>query len=133
MEFENFFRRWEEYQAGFGDLSKEFWLGCYSMKNENISSFQSYNTIQSEQQVKQPHSPPGNEMIHELTRDSNQKLVVELTDASGLLRYAMYNTFTIADEADDYRLQVLRTRGDGVVGMRFAIAEMIQKKLINLI
>ena len=76
---------------------------------------------------------PGNEMIHELTRDSNQKLVVELTDASGLLRYAMYNTFTIADEADDYRLQVLRTREDGVVGMRFAIAEMIQKKLINLI
>jgi len=33
---QNFFRGWNDYRTGFGDLNGEFWLGLYKIKSIRV-------------------------------------------------------------------------------------------------
>ena len=48
----------------------------------------------------------GLDKIHRLTNLANNKLRVELEDFDGNTAYAEYDTFAVADEADNFRLSV---------------------------
>ena len=74
----NFFRDWENYRHGFGQLQNEFWLG-----NENIHSM-----------CLQGLHPRGNELRIEMTNNKNVKI------------YAKYGTFNVGSAATKYILHV---------------------------
>ncbi|XP_037073503.1 ficolin-2-like [Pollicipes pollicipes] len=76
----DFFRDWQSYRDGFGNVSGQFWLG--------------------------------NELIHRLTTREPQAMRVDLEDFEGERRHAQYGSFSIADEADQYRLQLSAYSGD---------------------
>ncbi|XP_037073505.1 ficolin-1-like [Pollicipes pollicipes] len=78
----DFFRDWQSYRDGFGNVSGQFWLG--------------------------------NELIHRLTAREPQAMRVDLEDFEGERRHAQYGSFSIADEADQYRLQLSAYSGDAV-------------------
>ena len=48
----------------------------------------------------------GNDNLHRLTASGDVTLRVDLEDFEGDIRYAEYKTFTVADEADKYRLSI---------------------------
>ena len=48
--------------------------------------------------------PTGNDHLHSLTSRARYRLRVDLADASGERRYAEYDNFTVASEADKYRM-----------------------------
>ena len=73
----NFYRDWEAYRIGFGNLANEFWLG-----NSNIHDL----TAQSESK--------GNELRVEMTSWENKSA------------YAKYSTFAVDDEKNKYKLTV---------------------------
>ena len=54
----------------------------------------------------------GLDKIHRLTSQTNNKLRVELEDFDGNTAYAEYDTFTVADEADMFRLRVWGYKGN---------------------
>ena len=54
----------------------------------------------------------GNDAIHQITSISNYILKIYLTDWDNVTKYAMYDTFRIADEADGYRLTIRGYSGD---------------------
>ena len=71
----DFYRGWDEYKNGFGDLNGEFWLGL--------------------------------DKIHRLTKQTQNKLRVDLEDFEGNTAYAEYDNFVVADEASDYNMSQL--------------------------
>ncbi|XP_041374682.1 microfibril-associated glycoprotein 4-like [Gigantopelta aegis] len=77
---EDFYRTWNEYKDGFGDVNREFWLG--------------------------------NEIIHQITSRAVYELRIELEDFEGNTRYAMYSTFSLGSEAENYTLHVGSYTGD---------------------
>ncbi|RUS68620.1 hypothetical protein EGW08_023619 [Elysia chlorotica] len=81
----DFQRGWDDYKNGFGDLSRDFWLG--------------------------------NRHIHKLTSTESYELRVELF-FQGKSAYARYGTFIMADEANNFSLDVGNysgTAGDSLV------------------
>ena len=48
----------------------------------------------------------GNEALHQLSTNKNFKLVITMTGWNGLTKYALYDTFNLADEASGYRLNL---------------------------
>ena len=70
----SFYRYWQEYRDGFGDVSGQFWLG--------------------------------NELIHRLTARRPHQLRIVMNAFDGAWRYAEYDTFSVANETDNYRLSV---------------------------
>ena len=48
----------------------------------------------------------GNENVHQLTKDGNYTLRVELMDPEGTLAVVEYDTFIIGDESSNYKLTV---------------------------
>jgi len=72
----NFTRSWEDYKAGFGNLSGEFWLG-----NDLISQLTNQ-------------------------RDEPMELRIELQDFDGITAFAEYGIFRVAGEDTNYRLFV---------------------------
>ena len=46
----------------------------------------------------------GNEVLHQLTANKSFKLEINMTGWNGLTKFAIYDTFSLADEADGYRL-----------------------------
>ena len=54
----------------------------------------------------------GNELLHQLTSNANYTLKIYLTEWDGVRKYAQYDTFKIADEADGYRLTIAGYSGD---------------------
>ena len=54
----------------------------------------------------------GNDLIHLMTSNSSYTLKVVLTDWENVTKYAQYDTFRIADEADGYRLTIGGYSGD---------------------
>ena len=68
----------------------------------------------------------GNDVIHEMTDQSNHELKIFLTDFANVTKYAKYRTFHIADESHGYRLFVTGysgTAGDSFLtqdGMKFS-------------
>ncbi|VDI22880.1 ficolin, partial [Mytilus galloprovincialis] len=70
----NFYRDWNCYKYGFGNLNSEFWLG--------------------------------NELIHEITKDGNYMLRIDLEDLEGETRTALYSNFILEDANSEYTLRV---------------------------
>ncbi|XP_001507568.1 fibroleukin [Ornithorhynchus anatinus] len=70
----NFNRTWKDYKYGFGNLSREFWLG--------------------------------NDKIHHLTKSKEMVLRIELEDFNRTRKYAIYDTFYVANEYLKYRLNI---------------------------
>ena len=54
----------------------------------------------------------GNDVIHQLTSHANYTLRVVLTDWDNITKYAIYSIFTVADEADGYRISIGGYSGD---------------------
>ena len=48
----------------------------------------------------------GNDAIHYITAQGNYSLKIILTDWSDITKYALYNTFRVADEIHGYSLTV---------------------------
>ncbi|XP_062604317.1 fibroleukin-like [Saccostrea cucullata] len=46
----------------------------------------------------------GNDVIHQLTKGRNSSLYVSITLTNGTKLYELYNQFSVADEANKYRL-----------------------------
>ncbi|VDH97393.1 Hypothetical predicted protein [Mytilus galloprovincialis] len=81
----DFYRDWNSYKYGFGDIGGEFWLGL--------------------------------ELIHEITKEGNYMLRIDLEDFEGEKRYALYSNFVIEDASSEYTLRVSGysgTAGDGM-------------------
>ncbi|XP_037071415.1 ficolin-2-like [Pollicipes pollicipes] len=76
----DFYRDWQSYRDGFGNVSGQFWLG--------------------------------NELLHRLTARRPQELRIDLEDFEGGHRFAQYGSFSVSDEADQYRLQLSDFSGD---------------------
>ncbi|XP_021346898.1 ryncolin-4-like [Mizuhopecten yessoensis] len=76
----NFYRGWNDYKNGFGDLGGNFWIG--------------------------------NEIIHKLTDLGYTIMRVELEAWDESKRHIEYGTFSLADEADNYRLQATDPSGN---------------------
>ena len=74
----SFFRDWENYKNGFGQLLNEFWLG-----NENIFTMSHQGLY-----------PRGNELRIEMTNNKNIK------------KYAKYDNFNIGNAATKYMLHI---------------------------
>ena len=72
----DFWRTWEDYKQGFGNLETNFWLG-----NDNLH------------------------LLTHIT-GRRQLLLIELVDKEGNTPCAQYSKFLIASEADKYRLTV---------------------------
>ncbi|XP_062614061.1 fibroleukin-like, partial [Saccostrea cucullata] len=70
----DFYKTWIEYQQGFGNATKNYWIG--------------------------------NDAIHTLTRDKDQELRIDLQRHNGEQAYAVYSTFYIEDEDNEYTLTV---------------------------
>ena len=66
----DFYRNWDDYKSGFGNLDGEFWLG--------------------------------NDNIHLLTNNHDQKMKIELVSPGGEFAYADYSSFWIDDESKKY-------------------------------
>ena len=56
----------------------------------------------------------GNDALHQITSSANYTLKRYLTNWDNVTKYAMYDTFRIADEADGYRLTIGDYSGDAV-------------------
>ena len=85
----DFYRGWEDYQQGFGNLltDGEFWLGL--------------------------------DKLHQITQSGNWVLRVDLEDFNGDTAYALYDSFHIGDAASNYRLSIgshSGTAGDSMAG-----------------
>ncbi|XP_077990887.1 uncharacterized protein LOC144445219 [Glandiceps talaboti] len=93
---EDFYRDWNRYREGFGDLDNEFWLG-----NEKIYQLTS-------------------------DFSTHYQLMVELEDWEGNIKYAFYDNFRVGDSDSKYKLSVGQysgTAGDSLTyhnGMQFS-------------
>ena len=54
----------------------------------------------------------GNDVIHQMTKDKNQVLRVEVQSFSGEKGYAEYSTFIVGDEQSKYKLTVAGYKGN---------------------
>ena len=48
----------------------------------------------------------GNENLHQLTKDGNYKLKIELVDQNGTVAVAEYGLFSVDDDSSNYKLTV---------------------------
>ena len=80
----DFYRTWDEYKIGFGDLKREFWLG--------------------------------NDNLHLLTKNQDQKVKIKLVSSDGEVAFADYDLLWIEDEIGKYRLHTGNYTGDPVPG-----------------
>ena len=70
----DFYRGWNDYKNGFGDLNVEFWLG--------------------------------NDNIHLLTLNHDQKVKIELITPANEIAYADYGSFWIENEEKKYLVNI---------------------------
>lgn len=76
----NFFRNWDNYRKGFGNIDGEHWLGL--------------------------------DNIHNLAKQGDYKLMVELEDWTGKKVYAEYSSFRLESESEGYRLRLGTYQGN---------------------
>ncbi|CAK8692816.1 unnamed protein product [Clavelina lepadiformis] len=69
---ENFYRNWEDYQRGFGEVDSEYWLGLND--------------------------------LHQLTKNGNYRLRVDIEDFENNRAFAEYSSFEVGSEDSNYRL-----------------------------
>eukprot|EP00105_Crassostrea_gigas_P010292 XP_011425520.1 PREDICTED: ryncolin-1 isoform X1 [Crassostrea gigas] len=75
----DFYRTWKEYKEGFGNPSRDYWIG--------------------------------NDVIHQLTKTSPQRIRIVLQRYSGEKGRAEYSKFAVGDENSKYKLTVSGYRG----------------------
>ena len=80
---EDFYRGWDDYVAGFGDLEGEFWLGLDKIHRLTDAFIFASNTLR-----------------------------VDLKDFDDATRYAKYSTFDIKGLDENYKLEVSGYSGD---------------------
>ena len=99
---QDFFRGWQDYKWGFGQLDEEFWWGLRHLA----------------------------EMTSLL--DRRYQLRIDMEDFDGERRYALLQGFKISSEADGYRLTVANYSGDAgdnfsaMSGIRFSTKDKDQ-------
>ncbi|XP_015748038.1 PREDICTED: fibroleukin-like isoform X2 [Acropora digitifera] len=76
----DFYRAWDAYKRGFGNLNREFWLGLDKIHRLTVSAANSQAV--------------------------NTKLRVDLEDNLGNKAFAEYSSFTVANEQAKYQLSV---------------------------
>ena len=62
-------------------------------------------------------SNSGNDVIHQLTRQENVTLYLAITLINGTTLHQMYRRFSVADEADKFRLFLQEPVPNGTLGM----------------
>ena len=78
-------------------------------------------------------SKPGNEIIHQLTRNGNVTLYVAITLVNGTTLYQVYRRFSVADESDKFRL-FLQEPADGNLGLYlYSCLQVLSYRLTKLI
>ncbi|KAL4235613.1 complement activation [Mactra antiquata] len=85
---ENFYRNWNEYKEGFGNLNGEFWLG-----NEYLSK------------------------MTDLALQGWQELRIDMVGKNGEKFYAKYSSFRVMSEADHYRMFAFGYSGNSGNGL----------------
>ncbi|XP_076079974.1 fibrinogen C domain-containing protein 1-A-like [Mytilus galloprovincialis] len=102
----DFYRNWEEFELGFGDVETEFWLGncstiiwkmIYTLCRTNKIYFVIYNR---------------NAKLHQLTSTNAYTLRVVLEDFDNETRYAEYQSFAIGSAPSKYAISVSGYSGD---------------------
>ena len=76
----SFYKRWEDYKNGFGDLDYDFWLGNeFLFRTTTLYNFHESNTTQ---------------------------LYISLVDKANTTFYVKYNNFAVLSETNRYRLHI---------------------------
>lgn len=100
-EQEDFYRDWQGYKRGFGNITKDFWLG--------------------------------NENIYTITNQAQYEVRFDLEDADGNLRFAMFDSFRIESEENDYTLHIGKyTRGEAGDSMTYHNGQKFSTKDKNV-
>ena len=96
----DFFRGWEDYKNGFGDLNGEFWLGLDKIHRLTTTS----------------------------SNGQQNTLRFDLGDHEGNKRYAKYSTFQVADSSTNYTLSVAGYSGDAGDSLSYHNGRMFTTK-----
>ncbi|ELU12832.1 hypothetical protein CAPTEDRAFT_219236 [Capitella teleta] len=107
---EDFYRGWQSYAGGFGDMTKEFWLDVFV-----VLYFCEYGYGSK----CKPAPFVGNEILSYMTLYGYTILRVEMSDFSDLAAYAEYDAFTVGDSSTNYTLHCTGYSGTAGDSMRF--------------
>lgn len=104
----DFWRDWEEYAHGFGNISGEFWLGqCLT----GIGGTREGMGPCGHQAPYESTLPtPGNEVLHSLTKAGDYSMRVDLRAGDEAV-FAQYDSFRVDSAADYYRLHLAGYHG----------------------
>ena len=87
---EDFYRGWDDYVKGFGDLNGEFWLGLNKIHR-----------------------------LTNAVTDVNSTLRVELEDFDKQTRFAKYDLFKVNDSSTKYQIEIGGYSGDAADSMTY--------------
>ena len=102
-----------------------FYFNNHLSLHQNIQWFENKNLIENifiRILIWRTHSlshlsNSGNDVIHQLTRQENVTLYVAITLVSGTILHQMYRRFSVADEADKFRLFLQEPEPNGTLGL----------------
>ncbi|KAF4118005.1 hypothetical protein G5714_000056 [Onychostoma macrolepis] len=122
----NFYRPWNQYKRGFGNVESEYWLRFTDGGARDSLSYndgQKFSTFDKDQDSSNNNcarlhlgafwynnchgtNPNGLENMYQLTRNRKYMLRVDLEDFEGRKGFALYSFFSVGPEADGFKLHV---------------------------